>query len=331
MNINRRFDLAGIGISLPQKCVLSEEVEKEIKLPRGWISRRLGVEKRYRVTTETNTSMGANALRVALLDASLKISDIDYLIGASATFDHVLPNRSALIKAEFAEAKDLDFPCLDINSVCTSFVSAMEFASHLLISSKQMNIAIVSSEVASKGLNPDDPKTYGLFGDAAAAVIVSSTEKDCGAIHFLQKTYSESVAQTIIEGGGNKFHPRDYPYDSQLHSFKMEGKSLLRSANKNIPYYFESFFANTDLTWDEIDCIIPHQASKNGLKILYHLDGIPQERIVNYLEEYGNCIAASIPLALYHAIKNGTLKRGDNCLIAGTAAGMSITGLLFKY
>ena len=331
MNIKRRFELKGIGISLPERCVSSAELEREIGMANGWVTNRMGVDQRYRVEGETNTSLGSSALRNALKDANLQISDIDYLIGASATFDHVLPNRSSLIKAEFPEAHELDFPCVDINTVCTSFVSAVDLASRLLLDEEYSNIAIVSSEIASKGLNPNDPKTYSLFGDAAGAIIISKTKEEKGAIQFLQKTYSESAKQTIIEGGGNRYHPKDFEYDSALHSFKMEGKSLLRSANKNIPKYFEEFFQGNDLTWDSIDCIIPHQASKNGLKILYQLPGIPQERIVNHLAEYGNCIAASIPVALYHALKDERLKKGQTCLIAGTAAGMSITGLLFKY
>ena len=283
MNIKRKFDIKGIGIALPRNKVSSNELEIKVKLAEGWISKRLGVENRYQVQEETNTTLGVTALKNALADASLRIDDIDLLIGASATFDHVLPNRSSLIKADFPQANLLTFPCLDINTVCTSFISAMDYASHLLESGTHKTIAIVSSEIASKGLNPDDVKTYCLFGDAAAAVVLQATTENKGAIHFLQQTYSESVKQTIIEGGGNKFHPRDHSYDPVMHSFRMEGKSLLRSANKNIPTFFEKFFQNKNLSWDYIDCVIPHQASKNGMKILYNLSGIKQEKIVDIL------------------------------------------------
>ena len=331
MTIKRAFSIIGAGQFLPKTVLASSNLEKKLSLPRGWIHKYLGVEFRHVANKESNSYMGAQALANALDDAGLNISDIDCLIGASATFDHIIPNRSSLIKHEFKGSDKLDFPCLDINTVCLSFVSALEYASCLLHTEEYKNIAIVSSEIASKGLNPADPKSYGLFGDGAAAIIISKTQSDGGLIKHMLKTYTESVKHTIIEGGGNAYHPKDFSYTPELYSFKMEGKKLLKTGHKYLSGFLDTFFSETPFTMAQVDWIVPHQASKNGLKLLVKENQNRSDNIVDQLSVLGNCIAASIPLALVSAIKDGRIKEQDTCLLLGTAAGMSVGGLLFKY
>ena len=331
MTIKRPFSISGVGKYLPENIVTSAEIEEEIQLPKGWIQKRLGVNTRRKVIDETNTFMGVEALKEALNDAHLSIKDIDCLIGASATFDYVIPNRSSLIKHAFSQARNLDFPCIDINTVCTSFISALDYATILLSTGEYENIAIVSAEIASKGLDPANAEPYSLFGDAAAAIIISKRSDEVGFVKYGLKTYSQHAMSTIIKGGGNAFHPKDYPYESALYSFQMQGAKLLRAANKHMNEYLNSFFDKTTGTMSDVDWIVPHQASKAGHKLLVSINGNREDNISNQLSEFGNCIAASIPLALVSSIKSGELKDGDSCLLIGTAAGMSISTLLFKY
>ncbi|MFK8102661.1 MAG: 3-oxoacyl-[acyl-carrier-protein] synthase III C-terminal domain-containing protein, partial [Saprospiraceae bacterium] len=331
MNIKRSFCIKGVGKYLPKTIVSSQEIEAEYGLPKDWINRTVGVETRHIAKGESNTMMGVAALEDALEDAGLEIKNIDCLIAASATFDYVLPSRSSLLKNHFKEADDLDFPCLDINTVCTSFITALDYASHLLATSNYQNIAIVSSEISSKGLDPSNAETFCLFGDGAAAVILSRTKEMAGLINYELKTYSEGAKYTIIEGGGNANHSKDHPYNPQLFSFKMEGKKLLRSAMENLPSFFDNFFQKLPVNLTAIDWIIPHQASKMGMRLITALNGDNSKNIFNQLSKYGNCIAASIPLSLVLSIKQKKLKEGGTCMLIGTAAGMSISGMLLKY
>lgn len=330
MKVQRPFSVKGVGIYLPKLSVESSEIEKELKLPKGYIYKHTGVKSRYKASEESNTYMGVQALKAALKDANLDICNIDCLIGASATFDYIIPNRSSLIKNAFDEAKGLDFLCIDINTVCTSFISALDYASLLLATGDYKNIAIVSSEKSIQGLNPDDVETYSLFGDGAASIIVSNTEQDAGLIHSVSKTYSEGAKYTIIEGGGNENHTKDTPYDPELYSFKMKGKKLLKSVMSTLPEYLDKFFEDK-MGIDEVNLIVPHQASKLGLKILKSMNVVNPGVIVDNLETHGNCIAASIPIALATSIRDNRLREGDTCFLLGTAAGLTISGLLFKY
>lgn len=331
MIIERPFSIRGVGKYLPKTIVSSETIEQNLGLPNNWIRKFIGVESRYIAQKESNTEMGANALKEALISANMGIADIDCLIAAAATFDYVIPNRSSLIKNEFEEAANLNFPTLDINTVCTSFITAIDYAAHLLASDKYENIAIVSSEISSKGLNPSNAESFSLFGDVAAAVILSKTTENAGLIKYDIKTYSEGVKNTIIEGGGNRKHPKNYPYDPELYSFKMEGRKLLKIAKKQLPLFLNAFFDGTPTTLAAVNWIIPHQASKMGFKILANLNGCKAKNVINQLAKYGNCIAASIPLALVTSIEEGKIKDKDSCMLIGTAAGMSISGLLLQY
>ncbi len=332
MSIKRAFDIVGIGKYLPETIITSSHIEEELNLPEHWICENIGVETRHRANhEESNSYMGAEALKAALRNAHLNIKNIDYLISASATFDYVIPNRSCLIKSEFKNAEQLNFPCIDINSVCTSFISALDYASYLLSQESINNIAIVSSEISSNGLDPSNQEAYSLFGDGAAAVIISSANSSGGLIKHLSQTYTSNVMSTKIIAGGNKNHPRSTPYDAGLYSFQMEGPTLLKSVMSILPSFLQSFFDNTDTNLEEINLIIPHQASKMGLKMLHRLNQNNSSNVANYLKTMGNCIASSIPLALAKSIEEGKLKSGDRCFLIGTAAGLTISGLLFEY
>ena len=191
-------------------------------------------------------------------------------------------------------------------------------------------IGVVSVEVASNGLNPNNWETATLFGDGAAAAILT-WGGDGEIIHAHQETYSEGAFTTQVKGGGNEYFFKDHPYDPELHSFSMEGIKLLKMAKKKIPPFMERFFEPLDMEITDIDLIIPHQASRAGVAIFRNMYPFTDEQFFMNLETHGNCISASIPMALYDAIQQGRLQRGQTCLICGTSAGFSIGAVLFRY
>ncbi len=327
--MRRPFKIRGVGEYLPINRVLSSKLEKELSLPEGWIVKHTGVASRPIALDETNRFMAARAIEGALHDAELSLSDVGYLVSASATYDSPLPNNASRIKAELVDANMLDFPCVDIDITCLSFMAALDYASSL-VSTDCEHIIVVSSEIASRGLNPENIETYTLFGDAAAAVIISyDPAGESGAIKYALKTYTEGVEFTTIQAGGNDLPFAKVPYDPLLHTFQMQGKQLLKSASKRVPAFLNEFFFHHDLS--QVDWVIPHQASKAGLSLFQKTGMFPEEKVVNVLAEMGNCIAASIPCALVRMIKEGAIKQGDTCLLIGTSAGFSIGAMLLKY
>jgi len=331
MNISRKIKILSTGTYLP-KAISSEELEQKHHLPEGWSERYSGVKNRHHVTFESNGYMGARAIESALENSDLELSDIDLIISAGATFDYPLPNQSSIIKSELKEGLKYDIPTIDIDTTCLSFVTSFDIASKMMDNYQYKNIIIVSSEIASNGLNTNNPETLTLFGDAAVAVILSYDES--GESFFLKgslKTYTEGVYHTLIKGGGNKYFFKDNPYNEELHSFKMDGKKLLKLARKEIKVFTDDFFSDIDYCMNDVDVVIPHQTSKIGFILFKKILNLGDDKVMNNLSNQGNCISASIPLVIHQSIENNKLKRGDLCLLLGTSAGFSIGSSLFRY
>jgi 3-oxoacyl-[acyl-carrier-protein] synthase-3 len=323
--------IAGWGKYLPQ-AVPSAELEQRCGLPGGWSERYSGVKSRHHVTFENNGYMGARAVERALEDAGLELSAVDLLLSAAATYDYPLPNRASVIKSELQDGNCYTLSTVDIDSTCLSFVSAFEYAARLLDGSQYRTIVIVSSEISSLGLDPTNRETMTLFGDAAvAAVLVYDEESDSRFYKGGQRTWSAGVMDTVIRGGGNRYPYRDHPYDRQLHSFSMNGRNLLRLAMQCLPEFMDWFFSGLPLNLSEVDAVVPHQASKLGIQLFRSLFPLREDMVKESLAQYGNCIAASIPLTLCDAISEGSIRRGDTCLLFGTSAGFSIGAVLMKY
>lgn len=331
MITGKPIKILAMGTYLP-KQLSSAEIESRHGIPSGWSMKYSGVSTRHHVTHESNGFMGARAAERALEKTNMSLNDIDMLISASGTYDYPLPNQASIIKNELSGGEKTDFPAIDIDSTCLSFVAAMDFASKILDGKSMKTILIISSEVASKGLNHDNWETTTLFGDGAAAAIVTYDDNsDSLFIKGAQKTYSEGVYHTLIEGGGNVKFFKEHPYDQEMHSFKMDGKKLLRLAKKKIPLFITDFFKDLPTKLEDIDAIIPHQGSKMGIHIFEKMYTLKEAQVKKTLSKYGNCIAASIPLTLSDSIDSGSIKRGDLCFLSGTSAGFSIGGVLIKY
>lgn len=323
--------IVSMGKYLPKK-IASSDLEDKLSIPKGWSERYSGVAFRHHATTETNGTMGAIAADIALEKANLRLSDIDLIISAGGTYDYPLPNQASVIKSLMKEGDISDVAAIDVDSTCLSFVTAFDIAAKMLDGIVTKNILIVSSEIASKGLNENNWETATLFGDGAVAMILQYDE--LGASNFIkggQKTYSKGIEYTIIKGGGIAFFFKDYPYDRELHSFQMQGKQLLRMAKEKIPEFMDWFYQDLPYDLVDADVIIPHQASKTGLMIFEGLYNFKEGQIKSTLEKYGNCIAASIPLTLHDLIESGELKRGNQCILCGTSAGFSIGAVLITY
>ncbi|OJJ19347.1 hypothetical protein BKI52_21280 [marine bacterium AO1-C] len=331
MRKTKPIRIVAMGKYLPQ-AVSSAALEEKYELPKGWAMKYSGVENRHIITTEYNGLMGAKAAQQALEKAQLTLADIDMVISGNGTYDYPIPNQASIIKALLDEKNQYPVPAIDIDSTCLSFVTALDMAAHLLNGENYKNILIVSTEIASKGINPANWETLTLFGDGAAAAIVSYDESaDSCYFKGQQFTYSEGTHLTIIEGGGNKNFFKDHPYDPELHSFKMQGKQLLRLTKQKLPEFIEKFFEDTSYTLNTIDAIVPHQASKLGLSLFTKRYQLKPGTVKETLRKYGNCIAASIPLTLLDAIEAGSIQRGDICFLAGTSAGFSMGGVLIRY
>lgn len=325
--INIPIKFTGFGTALPSQIIENEYFEQLHKVEKGSIAEHLGVISRRHVSTETMPELAVAALKNALNYAQIEAEDIDLLLSASVSIQYILPNNASVIAKHLGAKKH--FPCMDVNQSCLSFLSALEMASALLQTGNYRRIAIVSSETPSKILNTNNLETHSLFGDAAAAVIVErSGDPNKGIVKSLFRTYPDGWNLSLVPGGGLAKHPLHQTLQPEDHTFQMQNQRILLYSLKQMKSFFTEFMSN-GVAWEDIDIAVPHQGSKAGMGFFTHEFGLG-EKVMRNLEHRGNCVAASIPLALCEGIENGKIKAGQRVLLAGTAAGISLGGILVQ-
>ena len=306
------FKILAYGSQLPQQRVTFKD------------------QKRYRVLAgqEGQLDLAEAAIKKALHQAGLEMADIDCLISASAVGVQPIPCTAALIHERVA--KGLNLPAMDINTTCTSFISALATMSYLLEGNHYQRILIVSSEVGSLGLNPQQKESYELFSDGAAAFIFERTQTEQGLIASLQHTWSEGAHDTEIRAGLTAYHPREYNEKTKTDfMFDMKGKKILLLSASKIPTMFQEFQEKLEADLDQIDYIIPHQASR-ALDLIMGKLGVPKNKYLNLVADYGNMVSVSVPFGLAYALDHGLVKQGQTIALMGTAAGMTANMLALK-
>ena len=331
MEVNLPVKIIGLGRYLPSRVVPSSELEKLCDLPAGWVERHNGVRERRWVTDETSSFMGAQAAFEALEDAGMQPNQIDLIINASGTAEQAIPDTGALIQRQL-RLGDSGIPSMTIHTTCLSFIAAMDVAANFICTGRYKNILIVSSDISSCGINPREPESASLVGDAAAAAVVTRSQN--GESSRIQrthmKTYGSGAYLTTIMGGGSGRHPNRSTTKPEDNLFHMDGPAVLRMVREIGDDFLEELYPGLSKGLVDIDIVVPHQASKVGLLMLTHF-GWPEEKIMHTLEWLGNCVAASIPVTFYDAVRANRIHRGDKVLMAGTGAGLYIGGLVLTY
>lgn len=328
----RRVKITGTGSYLPNKIITSQQLAEEIGVSREDIIAKSGVDNRHYANKDEKASvMGAKAAKAAVNDAGITLSDIDLIICGSGSMERPIPCTAALIHRELGLK---NIPAFDVNATCLSFLTSLDLASYLISSGTYENILIVSTEIASCGLNKNNIEVAALFGDGAAAVVVSKSgchEKS----HILSSrmtTDSEGAELCTIPGGGSAYPPQHWTSESaHQFQFQMNGKEVFRLASKQLPEFVDALLTKNSLCMDDIDVLVPHQASKSSLRIISKKLNISKDKMVDIIEDHGNMIAASIPLALHCGIKSGLIQRGKRILLLGTSAGLSIGGMILIF
>ena len=308
----RKIKIIGCGAALPDHIV------------------KFGDQTRYRMTEEQNLlDLVEKAVKEALSDSGLSIEKIDLILGGTATPLQAIPCNAALLHERIA--KGLSIPAFDVNSSCTSFITAFDMASYLIDSGNYRNILIFSGDTASAALNPKQRESYELFSDTAVAFVVTACDGESGVINSKQCTFSEGVHDTEIRGGCGlmtAFKMTEANRDDYY--FDMKGSRVLKRAAKKIPAFLNDFLKETGITMEDIDMIIPHQASK-ALGLIMKRLGVPEDKYFDRVKDWGNMISAGIPMALYACIREGRIKRGNKIALFGTAAGLTINILYMIY
>jgi len=323
--------IAGIGAYLPPRIVTNAELETELELEPGWIFDRTGVRERRRCAGESSAFMAAAAARGALAMAGLGADDLTAIIGASSTPQQAVPCTAVFVQRELGAAEGVA-ACFDVNATCLSFLAAFEVAARLVASGAHRHVLVFSAESAAHSLNPAEPESAVLFGDAAAAVVVSHAGDSGSALYTTRlQTWHSGAELSQISGGGTLHHPNAPDTTAAHNFFAMRGPQLYRKAAPLLLPFMDALCTSAGWTRSDVDAVVPHQASRHGIELGWKLLGFREEQIVVNLATRGNCIAASMPLALAESVASGRIRRGDRVLLFGLAAGLSLGGAALTF
>lgn len=322
------LEISAMGKALPSAPVLSTELDRRLGKANGYVQQRSGIVSRSLADASVSQAeLAAQALHNALATAGWQLSEVDLLISASAIPVQALPcTATHILRA--AQAPD-GIPGFDVNVSCGSFVAALEVASGLLQVGRYQRIAIVSAELASRGLNWDDEESSYLFGDGAACALVQKGDGSKGILatrlenHVLEGDFCE------IRAGGTRANPKAGMQEHDFY-FKMQGRKVFKIASRFITAYHTALLQQAGLSLDEISLVIPHQGSHLAMQHIHRQLEIPTHKLMDIYATHGNQVAASVPTALYEALHQKRCQSGDVVMLIATAASVSFAGMVLQ-
>ncbi|MGH1370071.1 MAG: 3-oxoacyl-ACP synthase III family protein [Maritimibacter sp.] len=323
---------AGTGHALPSKRLHSDDIDRDLGREVGSLRKATGVSTRYFASDESQIDLAIRAAKSALFEAEISPQDIDLVLFASGVPYQTLPATAPLIMAGLGLA-DGQAAAFDVNSTCLSFVTALDIAALKLVAKDANSVLVVSSEIASRALPwRDDPEVAALFGDGAAAAVLTRGRAETGLCAHLMRSFPSSYDACTIRAGGTRIDFHNAPEMFAENAwFRMDGKELFRVTAKHFRPFVADLLEKAGWTLDDVDLVVPHQASPFALEHMIRQLKLDPEKVANYAADIGNQIAASIPTTLDKARQEGRVPKGTKVLMLGTSAGVSFGGAAVQF
>jgi len=321
--MNKAVLMVGAGAYLPEKVLTNDDLAKFVDTDDGWIKQRTGIAQRHIVAEDELTSdLAYHAAVNALEEASLRADDIDIIVLATTTPDDTFPATAAKVQSKLGAFNAFAF---DVQAVCAGFVYALTVAESLLLANKGKRALVIGAESFSKLLDWEDRSTCVLFGDGAGAVILELAEDAQNYGILSSALYTDGRHRDIlyVDGGPSQ--------TGSVGHVRMKGQDVFRHAIEKLASSMSAVIEQAGISETEIDWLIPHQANIRIIDGMQKKLGLPSERVVRTVSEHANTSAASIPLALNQAVKDGRVKSGHLLAFEAIGGGLSWGAALVRY
>ena len=313
--MTRRAILAGTGSALPRTRVSNAELARRVDTSDEWIVERTGIRFRHIAEPdETTATLGADAAKQALAAAGLEAADIGLIIVATATPDNTFPASATKVQALLGAPDCIAF---DVAAVCSGFLYAVSVADAMLRTGAAKHALVIGSETFSRILDWEDRTTCVLFGDGAGAIILSAEDvaDDRGILATRLHAEGKYSDMLYVDGGPST--------TGTVGHVRMQGREVFRHAVTNLASVLGEVMEDIGLSPDQIDWVVPHQANKRIIDATAKKLGLPAERVVLTVDQHANTSAASVPLALDLAVRDGRIKRGDLVVLEAMGGGFT--------
>ncbi|HSX37646.1 MAG TPA: beta-ketoacyl-ACP synthase III [Chlamydiales bacterium] len=322
--------IIGTGSYLPEQVLANSDLERIVDTSDEWIVSRTGIkERRLAGPSEHTSAMGTVASRLAISDAGLLPDEIDFIIVATLTPDYIFPSTACLIQHELG-AKSAG--AVDIQAACTGYLYGLSLAKGLVEAGIYKNILVVAPDKLSSIIDYKDRSTCILFGDGAAASVVSLQGKGLAIEMIKLGADGEQAELLMIPGGGCRQPATSDSVSSGLHYIKMAGNEVFKHAVRRMESASKACLEAAEVDEKEIAWIIPHQANIRIIDAMAkRFEHLPSDRVVKTVHKYGNTSASSIGIALDELLKTGRAKSGEKILLTAFGAGFTWGAAVLRY
>ncbi len=318
-----RSVITGTGSALPPGIVRNADLEEQLDTSDAWIIERTGIRERRIAAEHVKTSdLAVEAAEAAMAAAGVSASDIDLVVVATATPDETFPATATRVQARLGITKGAAF---DLAAVCSGFVYALTVADALLKTGAHTRALVIGAELFSRLLDWEDRTTAVLFGDGAGAVVLEarSEEQERGILAARLHADGRHGDLLFVDGGPGS--------TGTVGKLRMKGREVFRHAVTNLASVTEEVLEDAGLKASEIDWIVPHQANARILEATARKLGVPMERVVMTVHRHANTSAASVPLALDQAVRDGRIQPGQLCLLEAMGGGFTWGAVLLRF
>lgn len=323
--------IIGTGSYAPANIVNNDEMAKIVDTSDEWIRTRSGIRaRRFAAEGEHTSDMACVAAERALEAAGINRSNIDLIIVATMTPDMPVPSTACLVQSKMGLPNVTSF---DLQAACSGFVYALSVANSMLLSGNFKQALVIGAEKMSSILDFNDRTTCVLFGDGAAATVLS-VQPSAGKIGILGSLEGADGSNPSLlqqPGGGSAMPATIESVTTQQHFLKMNGKEIFKSAVRVMGQASIDIIQRHGYTPEDLDLVIPHQANMRIIESLAKRLNIPLEKFHHNLDRYGNTSAASVPIALDEALRAGRIQSGDLILLVAFGAGLTWASTLIKW
>lgn len=320
--------IAGIGSYVPERVLTNADLERMVATSDDWIVERTGIrERRIAAAGEACSDLGAKAAERALKAAGISPADVELILVATCTGDSPLPSTACHIQHRLGAVRAA---ACDLSAACCGFIYALSVAD-AYVKTGARHVLVVGAEVMSAIMDWTDRSTCVLFGDGAGAVVLAASESEAGILSSHLHSDGNFWDLICVPGGGSRFPPSEKMVGEGLQYLKMKGSETFKVAVKTLEDAAREALAANGLTVKDVDVYVPHQANIRIIKAVAQRLGLPMEKVVVNIDRYGNTSAASIPLALDEAVKDGRVKPGSLVLIGAFGGGLTWASAVIRW
>lgn len=313
--------ILGTGSALPTRRVSNDELAETVDTTDEWIIKRTGIRSRHIANDdETTASLGTLAAQKALDDAGLEAGTLDLIVLATSTPDQTFPASATIIQTNMGIDDCIAF---DVQAVCSGFLYALTVADNMIRGSMAQKALVIGSETFSRILDWEDRGTCVLFGDGAGAVVLGAEDGDRGILASKLHADGRHNQLLYVDGGPST--------TGTVGKLRMKGREVFRHAVVNLANVLNETLEAADLRASDVDWVVPHQANRRILDATARKLGLPAEKVIVTVDQHANTSAASVPLALDTAIRDGRIKRGDVLALEAMGGGFTWGASIVRY